>query len=403
MKKKIIFYLFLFLALAGVYSNCAENSNRVYFTINPENRQIIIPVQLNDSITANMTFDTGWNDRAIFLDSTFVAFHSCLLPNTLPETSQIASAWGGDGVSNLIYNTQKTVKIGNTDLTYNGVQIFDWKKALQSNNDGIFNIPTNDTTHVWELNFEHNYLEIHPAESFQMPKNCLLSRLEMNALFGIQLNLQIKSADGDTLTINGEYTIDTGMAWDIALMHPNKEESDFFNKREDAVWTHFMDGYNRYYTVRATIFDNFIVDSLRIYTFNSSHRIKSEYLIGQNFLKRFNVFFDMKNRQVGLQPIKNFQRVVNPNHRRFHLSTNITSDRNLIVTMIADYKDNYYKKAGLQEGDEITAINGKLFKDITYEEKLKFNEIDTFVFDIIRKGQTLKLVIPVDKNEEQGD
>jgi C-terminal processing protease CtpA/Prc len=111
----------------------------------------------------------------------------------------------------------------------------------------------------------------------------------------------------------------------------------------------------------------------------------------------------MKNSQVGLQPIKNFQRVVNPNHRRFHFSTNITSDGNLVVTMIADYKDNYYKKAGLQEGDEITAMNGKLFKDITYEEKLKSHEIDTFVFDIIRKGQALKLVVPVDKNEEQGD
>jgi hypothetical protein len=198
-------------------------------------------------------------------------------------------------------------------------------------------------------------------------------------------------------------TFDTGMAWDFMLIRPTKEDLEFLNKREDAVWTEYLDGYNKYYTVSATLFDNFVMDSLRIYTIDKPYRVNGRCLIGQNFLKRFNVFFDMKNRQVGLQPIKNFQRVVNPNHRRFHYSTKPSPEGKFIVTMVADYKDNYYKTAGLQQGDEIVAINGKLYKDITYEEKSEFHKQDTLLFDIIRKGQTLKLVVPVDKNEEQGD
>jgi hypothetical protein len=276
---------------------------------------------------------------------------------------------------------------------------------MHSDNDGIFNIPVADTAHVWELNFEHNYLEIHPAGNFKMPENSFVCPLETetHALFAIQLNMPIRSLDGDTLTINGECTVDIGMACDFALMHPTEKESDFLNKREDAVWTEYLDGYERYYTVNATIFDNCMVDSLRIYTFSNPYSVGSKYLIGQNFLKRFNVFFDMKNSQIGLQPIKNFQRIVNPNHRRFHFSTKSTPKGNLVVTMMADYKGNYYKTAGLQNGDEIVAINGKLFKNITYEEKLKFHEVDTLLLDIVRNRQALKIVVPVDKNEKQGD
>ncbi|MFK2277901.1 hypothetical protein ACIXO6_19585 [Bacteroides fragilis] len=61
------------------------------------------------------------------------------------------------------------------------------------------------------------------------------------------------------------------------------------------------------------------MDSLRVYTFDFINRAPSNYLIGQNFLKRFNVFFDMKHQRIGFQPIPNFTRVVNPLHQRFHI------------------------------------------------------------------------------------
>lgn len=115
------------------------------------------------------------------------------------------------------------------------------------------------------------------------------------------------------------------------------------------------------------------------------------------------MFIDRKNWQIGLQPIKNFQRIVNPLGRRFHYSAPKNSEGKYIVTKIADYKDNYYKTAGLQEGDEIIAINDKLFKDITHEENREFYKTDTLVLDIIRDGESLKIVVPVDKNEKQGD
>jgi hypothetical protein len=400
MKNRIFFYLIF----ASVLSSCAENSNRVYFNINPEDRKIVIPVQISDSIIVSLAFDTGWNDRAIFLDSSFIASHPSLVPDAFPDTSQVGSSWADYKVLNLAYNTPKTVKIGNTSLSYNGVQILNWKKALQTNDsEGILNIPQDDTTHVWEWNFEHNYLEIHPVENFQMPKNCFLfPMLERGTNPFIQIPLQIQCTNGDTLTINRSFFVDMGMPWDIAIMYPGKEW-EFFDQRDDAIWTSYMNGYFRHYTVNATLFDNIAMDSIRIYTFDNPYSVNSKYLIGINFLKRFNVFIDRKNWQMGLQPIKNFQRIVNPLGRRFHFSAPPNQEGKFIVTKVADYKGNYYKTAGLQEGDEIVAINDKLFKDISYKERSEFHKKDTLILDIIRDGKPIKIVVPVDKNEEQGD
>ncbi|EXZ22777.1 hypothetical protein M086_3476, partial [Bacteroides fragilis str. S13 L11] len=44
-----------------------------------------------------------------------------------------------------------------------------WKWYMNSSSEGMFNIPPNDTMHVWELNFEHNYMEIHLAQNYRMP------------------------------------------------------------------------------------------------------------------------------------------------------------------------------------------------------------------------------------------
>jgi hypothetical protein len=351
-----------------------------------------------------MIFDSGASKGRFGIDSTFFASHPHLALNVLHDTTQTGSAWSDYRVSSLTYNVSQTVKIGNANLIYDFVQIANWKKAIQNDNcDGLFNISPNDTIHVWELNFEYNYLEIHPEENYRMPENCFLFPFKKGIIgYSIQLPLQITCANGDTLTLDRTYLVDTGMAWDIALISP-AEELEFFNKREDAVWTQYLDGYYRHYTVKTTLLNNVALDSVRIYTFDNPYSLPCKYLVGQNFLKRFNVFFDMKNSQLGLQPIKNFQRIVNPNHRRFHYWATKNSKSKYIVTKLADYKGNYYKRAGLQTGDEIVAVNDTLYKNISYEQYLDFYKQDTLMFNIIREGKPMQIIIPVDKNEEQGD
>ncbi|MGJ0753614.1 hypothetical protein [Bacteroides fragilis] len=111
----------------------------------------------------------------------------------------------------------------------------------------------------------------------------------------------------------------------------------------------------------------------------------------------------MKSQRLGLQPINNYKRVVNPRKKRFHMSSRMNSHGKIIITKIADYEGNYVKESGLLEGDEIIAINEIPIKMITIEENTKLNRRDTSVYDIVRQGKSYKIPVVIDRNEVQGD
>ena len=261
------------------------------------------------------------------------------------------------------------------------------------------------------LNFEHNYLEIHEAEKFRRPADCywlpfVNERGSMNTVH-IQFPLTVKSATGDTVTIDYPYLIDTGMAQDFVLL-PSAKEIEFFREREDAVLINrgHGGGYRSRYDVNAIAFDGFKIDSMRIYTdeFATQLSAYARGIIGLNFLKRFNVFFDFDSRQVGLQPIRNFSRIFNNFSGRFYFSVDTTLDGRRIVTMMPDYvKNNHYKEAGLQKGDEIVAINGFTLKDLSFDNAVKIKESLTRKLDIVRDGKPMKITVRLDEDDLKGE
>ena len=409
---KYKYYLFSIIsALVTLCVSCTkktnlQNSNRVYFTIDSVRRHIEIPVHLSNGAIANLTFDSGASDGRLILDSTFLASYPDFTFNVIPYTYPAGSAWSANRALSRWYNISQTIRIGNTELEYSAVSVTNWRAAIFDNyTDGLFNVPLNDT-HIWELNFEYYYLEIHSAENFQMPKNAFIVPLERRGVsefgtfsnsFFIQLPMQVKCPEGYNMVLNNTYMIDTGMPWDIVL----RETDDiFFNRRTDAVWTKYLDGHYRHYLVEAILFEDFHIDSLRLYKFSPFPVNKN--LIGINFLKRFNVFFDMKNQQLGLQPIENFQRVVCPLARRFHFSFSLNQEGGRVVSMIANYDGNPYIEAGLQVGDEIVALNGIIFRSLTLEQWTYLQKRDTWVLDIIRNGQPMQLTVCL-KNVVHGD
>lgn len=402
-----VFLFFIICVSCGYpqqYTEIINGGGKVYFCINPKDRQIVLPVQLNDSITARLGFDTGGQ---FVLDSMFCATHSSIKHRLFSDAQlRNGSGWANFLVTCSIYSNAPIVRVGKVSLKYDVTQIMNWKWYMNSSSEGMFNIPPNDTMHVWELNFEHNYMEIHLAQNYRMPDNSLIFPLvrkkEYPNLLYVRLPIKMECASSDTLMINRMFMIDTGMAWDIVLMQEANEFS-FFNKQEDVVWTKYLNRYHRYCPVDAILADTLRMDSLRVYTFDFINRAPSNYLIGQNFLKRFNVFFDMKSQRLGLQPIKNYERVVNPRKKRFHMSSRMNSHGKIIITKIADYEGNYVKESGLLEGDEIIAINEIPIKMISLEEDAELSRQDTLIYDIVRQGKSYKIPVVIDRNEVQGD
>jgi len=359
-------------------------------------------------IPANLSFDTGGQ---LCLDSALIANHPSILENipVSPDTIPTGSGWAKNRIPGLLFkNISQKMEIGNSIVHYTSMTVFNYKK--NSNNpygdEGVFNIPQEDFVNVWELNFDYNYLEVHNADGFKMPENTLtypLLGLKNVPRYFVELPLKIQYSDGDTLSITKKpFFIDLGMAWDIALNTINPEIG-FFDKRTDAVWTKFLDGYSKHYKVKCTLSDNFSMDSLRIYTYNFYYHPYPTYIVGLNFLKRFNVFFDMKNRRLGLQPVKHFQRVINPLHPRYYYNIQKSTTGKYIITDIADYKENYFKTAGLRMGDEVIMINEMPIQSVTPIIFNKFLRRDIMVFDLKREGNLQRINVKINRNEKQGD
>lgn len=405
----IRFYLII-IFFATIVLSCSQNkeASRAYFTIDPKDRKISVPISLNDSILANLGFDTGGH---LVLDSELIANHPSILKNipVSPDTIPTGSGWAKNRIPGLFFkNISQKLTIGNFSTQYTYMTVFNFKNHFNnpSGDEGIFNIPPEDSVNVWELNFDYNYLEVHNADGFKMPENTVTYPLlgpKNVPRYYVELPLKIQYSDGDTLSITKKlFCIDLGMPWDIALNTINPEIG-FFEKREDAVWTKFLDGYSKHYKIKCTLSDNFSLDSLRIYTYNFPNYPYPAYLLGLNFLKRFNVFFDMKNRRLGLQPVKHFQRVINPLHPRYYFNIQKNTTGKYIITDIADYKENYFKSTDLRKGDEVIMINKMPVQSVTPIIFNKFLRRDIMVFDLKREGNLQRITVKINRNEKQGD
>jgi hypothetical protein len=397
-------------AIGCVGKKAKPEPNRVYFEIDSLYKMIVMPVTINDTVTARMAFDTGCHWGCFDLDSTFCSSHPLHLWQQTPDyvwPFGVSSAWVHESNPGSMFHYEKdfTVKMGETNVEYKRLYVSDMEGHFgKVSHNGLFTIPQSDTTHVWELNFEHNYLELHDADTFTMPEDCLIAPIvagkpQMN----ITIPMEITTSDGEILTVNRDFLVDSGMGWDIAFVPP-AEEVSFFEGKEAVPFHYGGGGYVNRHIVDAEIFGNFHVDSLRIYVLKERFRLPTGYWVGLNFLKRFNVFIDVKNGRIGLQPLKEFHRAFSPIWKRFSIDLSKTDRGSYMVTELADHDLNHYKAAGFEVGDEIVAINGyTLTPEATQEKARELLNTYKVVFDIIRAGEHMSITMERDPNEIHGD
>ena len=417
-KKTMGVYLPILL-LAVSQSSCVNdnriNEKYVTFEFGEEAPKLLIPVTLQDSIPARFVFDTGIGGTP-FLDSALVSQHPSLVPEDIPSQESVSSsAW------NPTYTTKSTsyyaplkLKLGESPMDFGNWGVGNYRKLFNENDvDGMTGIPSADSTKVWELNFEDNYITIQEADSFEMPKEYMQFPMKVvtypaeGMTFHVNLPLKVQTSDGDTVTIHRDFFVDTG-AWNDIILMSEASELAFFDSKKDAVWiaTPYNALYTRNHEVKVSL-GEYEDDSFRVITYDHKHKttVPSSYLIGLNFLKHFNVYFDFQRKVMGLKPILNFERIIDKHARRYHVGFNIeimTKQQRFIVETIADNKENTYYTAGLRVGDEIISANGILWKDITPEQRETLYQGDSIRFNIIRNGRNMEIPVPVNKNEPIG-
>ena len=419
-KTMSVYLLILLLAISQSSCDAGNkiNEKHIPFEFSEEAPRLLIPVTLQDSIPAKLVFDTGCGIPT--LDSTLVYQYPSLTPKDIPSREYgIGSAWNPASVGKAtLYFIPEfeffKLKLGENPMHFGYWTIGNYRKLWGVNDaDGITGIPSADSTKVWGLNFENNYITIQDADSFEMPKGYMqfpmkvVTYPEEGMTFHVNLPLKVQTSDGDTVTIHRDFFVDTG-AWNDIILMSEASELAFFDNKKDAVWiaTPYNGLYTRNHEVKVSL-GEYEDDSFRVTTYDHKHKttVPSSYLIGLNFLKHFNVYFDFQRKVMGLKPIPNFERIIDKHARRYHMGFNIeiiNKQQRFIVETIVDNKENNYYTAGLRVGDEIISANGILWKDLTPEQKETLYQGDFIRFKIIRDGKNMEIPVPINKNEPIG-
>lgn len=407
--------------LAVLHNSCdsANNVNEgqhIAFGFSDEAPYLVMPVTLQDSIPANLLFDSGCSIPV--LDSALVAQYPSLTPkdNLLSENDIIGSAWNlasrrkGIVYSDPEFKTLK-LKVGDNTLNYGFWGVGDFRAMMGMNNvDGITGIPSVDGTKVYGFNFEHNYLTIQEADGFEMPKEYQVFPMKVTTAypagmaFCVNLPLKIQTSDGDTITMHRDFFVDSG-AWNDIIITKESPELTFFNTKKDAVWIATPDArYTRNHAVKVGMGD-YGADSFRVTTYDHKTGVPYPYLIGTNFLKHFNVYFDFQRQVMGLEPIPNFERIIDKHARRFHMGFCIEAmmrQGRYIIETIVDNKENTYYAAGLRVGDEIIAANEMPMKDLAPEQREAMYKGDSIRFMVMRDSKDMEITVPINRQEPIG-
>jgi len=383
--------LFLCCFAIAFLCSCAQEvqKEKIPFTFTPERKLMSIPVTIQ-GVAGNFLFDTG--AHIIELDTTFaerIAPYDSIL-----DQFSTYNKGAFDGFSKFSINVYKgllKVGIGNHCFEQKYFCVGDYCKGLiLPEFDGLFGLEGFiDSPYVWELNFEKNYINITAADSFHLDGDFLTLPLKWDkGKTFTTLPITIRIKQGVEVKSEKDFLIDTGSITDVLFIHDTEESQKLDTQKDSAYWLperHFWDA-------EMTVCNRVKLDAARVYVYDMSYTGAFKGILGLNFLKRFNVCFDLKNNQLYLKPIKTFERITQGKKPWGKFSSSQKNGKD-IIDRICDYKENPAIKAGFQVGDEIISINGKLNSEYSEEdwEKLSGEEIWNYV--VKRDGKLLNLTL----------
>lgn len=398
---------FIFFLLAVCLVSKAQEKKKDPITYLEDRAYMFIPVSFPEAdVRTKMIFDLGFNAPWLWLDKGLVVDNPGLLKNVdVSGNTNVGIAWSDNILDNgrYFYGNLKT-SICNSIYDFGKVEVWGFRQTFFFDDEigGLISIPIDDSTHVWELNFENDYISIAETGDFEIPSGSYKIPFKRDEYghFILALSFTAIDSEGNKMRIRREFMIDSAVHRDI-LFFPLAEEAKILNERDDAEWRVDGDEYVRFYTMNAEFEEGFSVDSLRLYTFYEKE-FMVDALVGLNFLKRFNVFFDLKNSCLYLQPHNNFKRIVSP-LKRFYFRIKEREDGICYFKLIPKFKENSILNADIREGDEIYSLNGILFDDITYEQMEEIRELDRWIFIIRRDGELMTKIVEWNTDEPIGD
>ncbi|MEW6996140.1 aspartyl protease family protein [Colwelliaceae bacterium BS250] len=328
------------------------NTTQVPFTLVSE--LLIVPVSINGSEPLNFVFDTGAS-ATVILESNNTHFL------TLKSDSQLDISGAGESfesIANIVPNIDVT--LGDIELIdqsiihlpISSVPFFKDRDSVFF--DGIigydflkrFAIKIDYDKAIITLSEQTNFAKVETEQDMSWHR--LPISIEDNMSY-VAVNAQLDSKQVTPLKL----LIDTGFSgtFEIAQVQHEKLSAPYYPSRTQ--------GLNGYSTIHVSNSKSLALGRYSksnvpvLYNMSTNEKVENSELLGNQFLKHFNIIFDYRNEQLFIKPNQNFDRPINLDKSGLRL---IPHKFGAMVNDVATKTGA--ANIGLKAGDIITSYNG---------------------------------------------
>lgn len=372
----------LCLALSTFHLRAQEPEAVIPFAI--INGHIYIDLQINDSEPLHFVFDTG---------ATANLMSEKAAESLGIEASGSQSVQGASGSTNIKSANIREMNI--ESLSFQGANFLIMNIDHLSDEDhplsGIIG-STVLNNFIVEIDYDQSEIKLFTRKNFEAPDDWTKQSFSLQP-FGVPVvSATITLPSGKKLA--GPYLIDTGAATTIKFNTPFVNENklieglgDHYSYTSKALKNEATDEVSKLpaYEVFGQTFTNFAVRLSQVKKGVSSYG-KIDGILGLDILKRFNTIYDYGRQTMYLKPNTLFDEVFRLNHDGMKVEK-----EQGVFTVKKVYSGSASDLADIQEGDQITALDGK--SDFSPREFHSYIQLagKTVTVTLKRAGKELKI------------
>jgi len=363
-----------------------------------DGRHIIVQATMNDSVEISLILDTG--AQFPFFDSTFITKNENKLKIIKKPANYKLQTMNGMISINSRIGGKIRLKVFNETFTEDGALMIADLRHVVFGADAVIPAYTYFENKIVLIDLQHQYLRILSQDTLNNLKKKFLSF----PMLGNQFSYFTVASDLDMVinkTMNiktkGELIIDLGAPGLLYLFKNHKSVGSAIPAQLKPLKVKYAPFQGNDTTIQDQIFtDN--LSLLNAFNFQNARVVLSAHndqslnhanrigLLGNEFLRKFIVIIDYKNKQLYLRPGPEYFKPCKNANFGMTLYKDLDG-KAYIVTGI--YVKSSPANAGIQLNDKILAINERLTEKMSYKEidSIRFSPVGTKLVLKIKRGQ----------------
>jgi len=392
---EIIRYILLIIFCFGLLKSQAQNSKDTLSTpkiILPfeYDGRVVIPMKINNSGKMDIIFDSGISQAKMML-----LMHKEMIEELdLKIIKTVAGARGAGKGKNMDIHlaANNSIKLGGLTIDQMMIAVMDQKRdsSLFHNSGVIGNALL--LNHVVEIDFNSSEFKLYDSEGFSIDHSW--EEVSIDIEKNLPVLKTVINIDGKK-NIPVKLIVDTGGRGGLMLASNSKMQ---LTKPDKTIYRLSGTGlrgavYGDHSRIASLKFGSYVINQeiaswIPVSDVPILGEISGDGGIGIDFLRRFNLVFDYRNKRILIKPNKNFSKISDINMAGLSI-VEMGSGKRIIFHVI---KGSQAFKKGIKKGDELIKVNDILLSSLNmFEvEELFKNNRKKISIEYLRLGKMSK-------------